>query len=542
MARESKRDDLQNLPAGAAEFIRLVIKKMRYTRKARQDVQAELTAHFDDELRDCTTDEDKEKKAQRLIAEFGDVKLLAILLRRAKKRCRPLWRKALVRSLQVLGVVFVYLLVCLSPLVVGRPTISVNYVDWLNELVKSDREEAENAKPCYEKAVELYVKMPEWLNERRGIWPSDLNDVELNDLSDWLEDNQGAIEALREGSQRPGFWSKYRSDETELSKGLVANAMEALPNYKRLAVAMRWQILYEAYKGDIDTALGDSVALAKFGGHLQGHGLLIEQLVGIAMEALTHNTFFVLLERLDVPADVLKNAQEQLDKQFGTQEPIISMEAEKVFWYDGIQRTFTDDGQGSGRVLVRGLAYVVTDDWKDNLWRLFSFSYPDRQEMVAKIDTYFGRFAEILAEKPGDLRNEAIDDQEGNEVHIAPVMLKLNVPAYRRVSQLTWRMKTGREALLTVLAVMRCEKEKGCYPSSLDELVKADYLKKLPMDPYSNKPLVYKRTDDGFLLYSFGTNLIDDGGNLGRGGSGNPKMWADDGDWVFWPVPKSNSK
>ena len=49
------------------EFIKLVIKKMRYRKKVRLDVQAELTAHFEDELKDCTTDEEKEQKAQWLI-------------------------------------------------------------------------------------------------------------------------------------------------------------------------------------------------------------------------------------------------------------------------------------------------------------------------------------------------------------------------------------------------------------------------------------------------------------------------------------------
>jgi hypothetical protein len=536
-------------PACAAEYIRLIVKRMRYRRKVRQDVQAELAAHFEDNLKDCKTNEDKEQKAKQLIAEFGDVKMLAVLLRRAKKRCQPLWRKALVRSFQALGIIVLYFLLCSIPLFIGKPTININYVDWLNELVQSGRDEAGNARPYYEKAFELYVEMPQWINKNREKWPTDFNDVELNLLSDWLEDNQAAIDKLRRGSQCPGCWSKYRSDETELSKGLLAtasmvsaimtNEMENLSNYRRLAFALQWQIRYEAYKGDIDTALSDCVALTKFGGHLQGHGLLIEQLVGIAIEGLANNSIFMFLDWGDVSVDVLKSTQEELDKQFGRQERVFSFEAEKVFWYDAIQRTFTDDGQGGGRMLARGMAYVVTDDWKENLWRFVSFNYPDRQEMTSKIDEYFRRFAEILAETPWDLRDEAIDEQEEDEeVRIAPIMLKITIPAHRRVSQIAWRTKTGRRALLTVLAVMRYEKEKSQYPASLDELVEAGYLKELPMDPYSVGPLVYQKTDEGFLLYSFGINLTDDGGKLGHSKNGKPRMWADDGDWVFWPVVK----
>jgi len=541
------------LPACAEEYIQLIVKKMRYRRKVRQDVQEELTAHFEDELKDCATDEDKEQKAKQLIAGFGDVKLLAVLLRRAKKRCRPLWRTALVRSFQMLGIIILYFLLCFIPLIVGRPTVSVNYVDWLNELVKGERNESDNARPYYQKAIELYVKNPQdWLYGSGKVWSVDLNDVELNVLSKWLEDNRGALEALREGSLRSDFWNEYQSDETKLDKNrlsgtlmasnLVDNAMEILPKYRHLAFAMRWQIIYEADNGDINKALKDCVALTKFGGHLHGHGLLIEQLVGIALEAMANSTTFMLLDRMDVSADVLKNVQEELDKQFGTQEPVISMEAEKVFWYDKIQRTFTDDGQGGGRMLVRGMAYVVTDDWKENLWRFVSFNYPDRQEVVVNIDKYFGRFAEIITETPWELRDETIDDQLWNEVNITPLMLKIQTPAHERVSQIAWRMKTGRQALLTVLAVIRYEKEKGGYPAGLDELVKAGYLKKLPMDPYSDGPLVYRKTESGFLLYSLGVNLKDDGGELGLSSRGTPKMYMDDGDWVFWPVVKPLAK
>ncbi|MHC4104308.1 MAG: DUF1700 domain-containing protein, partial [Planctomycetota bacterium] len=147
------------LPVCATEYIKQVLKKMRYRRKVRQDIQAELTAHFEDELKDYATDEEKEQKAKQLITEFGDVKLLAVLLRRAKKRCRPLWRTALVRSFQALGIIILYFIICFIPLLIGRPTISVNYVDWLNKLVQSGRNEADNARPYYEKAVKLYVEM-----------------------------------------------------------------------------------------------------------------------------------------------------------------------------------------------------------------------------------------------------------------------------------------------------------------------------------------------------------------------------------------------
>jgi hypothetical protein len=537
MGKEHQEGDLEYLPACASEFISLVIKKMRYRRKVRRDVQAELIAHFEDALKGCTTDQEKEQKAQQLIAEFGDAKLLAVLCRRAKKRCRPLWRKILVRSAQALGTVFLYLLVCISPLAIGKPNISVDYVDWLNKLVRQGKDEAGNARPYYEKATALYVKMPDCLSRSMEKWPADLNDMELNSLSTWLAENEPAIEMLRQGANQPYYWNIYESNEPDLTTGIMNRVMAVLPAYRHLAFDMRWRIRFQAHNGDVETALQDCIVLQKFGGHMHGKGLLIEQLVGVAIEALAHNVIFTILQKVDVPAEALQSVQQELERQFGKKEPVISLEAEKAFWYDQIQRTFTDDGRGGGRVLLRGLPYVVKD-WMGGLWGLVSFSYPDRREVMARTDKYFGRTAELFDKTPWDLNAEGIDSDAWHENLQASLMLDIVGPAHSRVGQIGWRTKTSRLAVLSVLAIMRCRKEKGAYPASLDELVAAGYLKRLPMDPYSDGTLVYRETDDGFLLYSLGADLKDDGGKLGLSGDGKPRMWADNGDWVFWPVHK----
>lgn len=539
MANQDKQNDFQNLPPCAAVFIGRVIKKMRYRKKVRQDVQAELVAHFEDGLKDCTTDHAKEQAALKLIADFGDIKLLALLLRRAKKRCRPLWRKVLVRSLQMLGVIFLYVLLCFSPLIVGTPRITVNYLDWLNELVRQGRDEADNAKPYYEKAIDLYVAMPELLSRRMSDWPADLNDVELDSLSTWLKKNEPAIGMFTQGADRPYYWNTYQTNEEgELATGVMQHAMAPLASYKRLAQTMSWRIRYDSYNGDTDSALRNSVALLGFGRHLQGHGLMIEQLVGIAIEALAHNEVSTVLQKVDVPADALETLQKKLQKLISGPEPVICLEAEKAFWYDQIQRTFTNDSQGSGRLLVRGIPYVVSD-WKSSLWSLVSFSYPDRREVVTRIDTYFEQAAEFSGKTPCHWHTEGADSDVWNKLLAkSGLMLQIAGPAHRRMAEILWRLKTDREALLTVLALMRYQKKIGRYPTSLDEVGAAGYLEKLPMDPYGDKPLIYEKTKDSFVLYSIGLNFKDDGGEPGKSSVGRLRKWSDNGDTVFWPAPK----
>ncbi len=61
------------------------------------------------------------------------------------------------------------------------------------------------------------------------------------------------------------------------------------------------------------------------------------------------------------------------------------------------------------------------------------------------------------------------------------------------------------------IALHRYAQRHGTYPASLSVL--ASGLKwTAPLDPFSGGPFKYKRTDKGFLLYSIGSNLKDDGG------------------------------
>ena len=67
------------------------------------------------------------------------------------------------------------------------------------------------------------------------------------------------------------------TNEIRPDKDLVGNTMKILAHYRRLALTMRWLIRHQANAGNVEAAMNDSFTLIKFGGHLQGHGLLVEQ-------------------------------------------------------------------------------------------------------------------------------------------------------------------------------------------------------------------------------------------------------------------------
>ncbi len=62
------------------------------------------------------------------------------------------------------------------------------------------------------------------------------------------------------------------------------------------------------------------------------------------------------------------------------------------------------------------------------------------------------------------------------------------------------------------LAVERYRLAHGKLPEKLDDLAPA-YFDKLPVDPFTNQPMLYKLRDEGgYVVWSVGRNLVDDGG------------------------------
>ena len=89
------------------------------------------------------------------------------------------------------------------------------------------------------------------------------------------------------------------------------------------------------------------------------------------------------------------------------------------------------------------------------------------------------------------------------------------------------RVVVQERLLLTELA-LRCHRsERGRVPADLGVLV-PDYLSRVLGDPFSGKPLVFRPQGTNWLLYSVGTDHVDDGGKpKGQGIEGKGDLFFD---------------
>lgn len=552
MAKKLPYTDLQNLPACAAEFIRLVIKKMRYRKKVRSDVMAELAAHFEDELADCAADKEKEQKAQQLIDQFGDVKLLAVLLRRAKKRCRPLWRTVVARTFQTIVVLILCLIVYLVWFFSGRPVITTDYVAELNRIVRPVADETLNAAPLYNKAAELYDEAYDESSELLRKKYNEVTDEQKQLIKKWIEENNEALELVIAGTQKPYYWQKYEDEEDE---GVMSILMPNLAMFRKLTYALRWRTHLQAEQGRYKDAFDDIKSCYRFGQHLRGDKILIEQLVGIAIEGLTVGTVREILSEYKIDSAMLAALQRDFEELTADENFVVSLEAEKTCLYDEIQRCFTEDHLGRGHLYLPRLRIISGstgfEDSKDAyfhdvlIWSINKhighvlFTHPNKQETLSAANEFYDYFRELALKTPAQARREHLNiDEEIQRIISNNLFLSVLTPAIERIIEISYRLPADVKATLTIIAILRYGQDVGSCPEELKELVIAGYLKELPMDSFSDKPLVYKKTGDDFILYSVGQNFTDDGGVLGKDKKGEFKLWTDEGDAVFWLVRK----
>jgi hypothetical protein len=553
MANKESKNPFNNLPGCAAEYIRLVIKKMRWQKKVRGDVQAELIAHFEDALKECKTNEEKEKTAKEIISEFGDAKMLAILARRAKKRCRPLWQKMMIRFWQTVGVTIALFAIYIGWFLSGRPAITTDYIEVANKMMKPKAaDDSQNAAPYYEKATKLIEPQNEQSFEYLRKSFIEASEANIVQIKQWLDKNHEALNLIEQGTEKPYYWPTFQG-ELKDNNSMLSARMPNLGEYRTLAHGLRWRAYLSAEDKQYEKAFMDLLTIYKFGKH-QKKGILVQNLVGTAIEALSTSTVRTILSRHDIGAKQLESFYNNLQAIVCNENFVVDPSFEKLFEYDEIQRCFTESHFGFEHIYLKRLLAIgdfsVHNDWQAlrlamrNLPTTFNvfFTHPDKQHSRQMTDAFFDFCQQAAAETPFELKGRDLE-KESTALLKDNILLRLLAPAMQKVAVLSWRYKAEVEGTVAIIEILRFKQEKGRLPDDLQELVTAGYLKSLPMDPYSDKPLVYKKTPDGFTYYSIGQDFVDNGGIMGVDKEGKPSLWkSDNADAVFWPVLQNKAK
>ncbi|MHC4386577.1 MAG: hypothetical protein ACYSUG_06255 [Planctomycetota bacterium] len=558
-----------NLPQAAAEYIDSVIKHMKYRKKVRADVREELIAHFNDALADCESTEDKQQAAEELIAEFGDEKMLGKLMRRAKKRCRPLWQTAVVRMFQFIGVCFLLLILYIGWFFTGKPQIKVDYFKFINEKVRPVADDSQNAWPYYKQAAERFIKYKnESKDERFDFHPTNTSpftrsedDVQV--IRKLINDNQETFDFIQQGNQMPYYWRFYKYPEDEDDKwGLIGVPLTYFSEYRNMTYLMCWQALLNAEQGDFEKVFYDIVEAYSFGHHLRGRNtFLVEQLFAIAVESISTDALRVIMSeyKSEIEVSQLDTARQRFAAIIADKDFSFDYDCEKLAIYDDVQRCFTQSRFGKSHLYLprftqfrfgESSLYLPQLKWNDEVgFRarykdlnersfLVLFTHPDKEQTLRSAERIYAEMEKMADLTPATVKSQELEMNDfTKEVIKRNIFLDRATTLTKKFKLYAHRSRVNSEATLTILAILQYEKEHGELPQSLDALVEKGLLHEVPIDPFSDKPLVYRKTEDSFTLYSVGLNFTDDNGVVtGKDGRSRLRIWDEEGDAVFWPV------
>jgi hypothetical protein len=537
----------KSLPKIALDFIDRVVKNVRYRKNIRQEVRDELTDHFYMALKDCKSQEDKEQTAQELISQFGNIKQLASLIRRGKKRCRPLWRTIIARTFQVIGLFLLCFTLYCVWFFTGKPAPSIDYIDLFNERARPTVIEGENAWPYYKRAIDLYIEPDEKVEDIRdnllkepGSNVSDLSPEDKETLVEWIKQNEAAWSEFTAAAEKSYCFRKYAYGESspEYEQWLITVLLPHLGEIKDLSrvAVIRSKLAVE--RGEYKEAINNCVTLLNVSRQWQKRYTLIESLVGMAIGKFGVSQAIEVAGTGQLSLEELTTAQGEMSEMFANGYPHVDFGGGRIFMLDAIQQTFTDSGPGGGHLLAKYTGIFL--DMESEMHLIGgSLIHAGRDKTVEKVNEVYDIFDEFALMSPYQQKANGFTFEMMLEgIHEYRYMIiHIMLPALGRVCQLRYENEATYKAALTIFAIKRFQALNYGLPKDLDELVRTGFLVQTPDDPYSAGSLVYRPDGSDFTLYSVGSDFIDDGGIHGTR-KGKYKLWGDQGDTVFWPVMK----
>jgi hypothetical protein len=344
------------------------------------------------------------------------------------------------------------------------------------------------------------------------------------ELAAWVRRQEGWFEEVRQASQMPNCQFRVQRDT---GPGLLDTPY--LSNAKDLArfAALRAQLAIERQDLDVcadSTLVGDRIAR-----HILQHPAGSPQyLTGLAAHNLSNQYILRPLEWDTVSGRARRDYIRRIIPVLQASEnPARAILAERDWtcW------------------MVKELLGQKTVDLFGHRVPVSRFLPLDR--VYGEIDQYTQPVAALARAPVEELQNpenphrrrldavlERLKPGWGVALSLPTYLANVCRPAHARTLELYRRTIASQRGMRTVLELHLYADKHGVVPANLEELG-GDHI----IDPYTAQPFIYRRTQDGFTLYSAGIDGDDDGG------AHHPRFGErydepDDGDYVFWPLPE----
>jgi len=286
----------------------------------------------------------------------------------------------------------------------------------------------------------------------------------------------------------------------------------AFPHYAHMREATRLLVLDSsllAADGKADESLDALAAAYKTASHAMSEPILIGALVGYAIIGIAHSGLEECLSLADPSPAACRRAYDDLgriDVDTPFRRAFLGERASALAVFEDIR---------AGRISIAKLLSGEDDRFGGR--RILSAVYPTVGRPLFNMDEasalrLYGRMLEAH-DLPWPQSMEALDavvaDSERLPIYRS-LLTRMGVPVFARAD---WSRRNAA-AILAVdraaLAIAAFKAQTGHYPDDLSQVEALGW--DLPDDPLGGEPLLYRRTAEGFTVWSVGPNMKDDGG------------------------------
>jgi len=351
-------------------------------------------------------------------------------------------------------------------------------------------------------------------------WPAKPSDLTL----DWLKTNEGPIAKIEQASLRPRYFVPFNGGNRPQT--LVEILLPHVMVMRSSERALITRALVRANNGEFDGAREDLLAAHRLANLMGQSATIVEHLVGYGLETAAARADRSIALSGKLSAEQAMTLARDLAALPEAQSCADSMDTSERFMCLDIAQLCakigpTEAARALGAILGRESFPIDAQ-----VYRFIPISYDgsmggannlyDGILSATRKSNYAERAAALSMWSDYFSRLEGADPV--TKVFSSAWPSNMLIPSLSRADQMWEKARTQRRLARVALALAAYKAEHNEYPPALAEL-SPKYLTEIPLDNFTDKPLIYSRTSDGYSLYSVGPNMIDDGGKTAASAS-----------------------
>ena len=342
-----------------------------------------------------------------------------------------------------------------------------------------------------------------------------------------------------------------------LEEGIMFMGIPHMNTYRTAARLLDWDARRAALAGDGGRVLEDVRGMLLLGEGVRQPSLLITELVGTAIDLLA---FDLVLDLMAIAPDVLDDVQmrslESLLATLPADRFQISMDHERAFFDDTIQRIYSDDGEGDGLLLLRyasgvGVAgaaikptgtEVVASFLLGPVVGRFGLS---RARATSIYHTTIDAWEAEASKPPHEVDRRVLEKAVGRPIEelegLAYFPLATLVPLIGPVQNTGTSTRLHGELALMACRLELARRDGLTWQEGFDRLASAG---EVVLDPFDGRPVRFEVIDGQPTIWSIGPDLDDDSAaplQDGRMGAVEPRRLDPDATMReasrFWGLP-----